>query len=88
MAIDRALAKIKLMIPIDADNHRDIELHQAADRLILDRHAPVGVAIDDDLNIVQFRGQTGAYLEPAAGKPSFNLFEMAKHPGREPLATR
>lgn len=66
------------MIPNDDDNRSNLDLHQAADRLVLARYAPVGVAIDEDFNIVQFRGQTGAYLEPAAGKPSFNLFKMVK----------
>jgi two-component system, chemotaxis family, CheB/CheR fusion protein len=75
---DRALEKVKPMMQIDDDHRNDLDLHQAADRLVLDRYAPVGVTIDDDLNILQFRGQTGNYLEPAAGKPSFNLFKMAK----------
>jgi two-component system, chemotaxis family, CheB/CheR fusion protein len=75
---DRALAKVKPIMPIDEDNHRNLELVQVADRLILDRYAPVGVAIDSDMNIVQFRGQTGAYLEPAIGTPSFNLFKMIR----------
>jgi two-component system, chemotaxis family, CheB/CheR fusion protein len=75
---DRALEKMKPTLPFDDDNRHDLDLHQVADRLVLDRYAPVGVTIDEDLNIVQFRGQTGAYLEPAAGIPSFNLFKMAK----------
>jgi two-component system, chemotaxis family, CheB/CheR fusion protein len=73
-----SLEKVKPMMPIDEDNRNDFDLHQAADRIVLSRHAPVGVVINEELNIVQFRGQTGAYLEPAAGKPSFNLFKMAK----------
>lgn len=75
---DRAREKVKPIMPIDDDHHSDLDLHQAADRLVLDRYAPVGVAIDSEMNIVQFRGQTGAYLEPATGTPSFNLFKMAK----------
>jgi two-component system, chemotaxis family, CheB/CheR fusion protein len=75
---DLALAKVKPMISINDEDSTDPDLHQAADRLVLDRYAPVGVTIDEDLNIVQFRGQTGAYLEPATGKPSFNLLKMVK----------
>jgi two-component system, chemotaxis family, CheB/CheR fusion protein len=70
--------KVKPMLPIDEDNRSDLDLHQEADRIVLSRYAPVGVVINDEMNIIQFRGQTGAYLEPAAGKPSFNLFKMAK----------
>jgi two-component sensor histidine kinase/PAS domain-containing protein len=65
-------------MPIDEDNRSNLELQQVADRLILDRYALVGVAIDSEMNIVQFRGQTGAYLEPATGTPSFNLFKMIR----------
>jgi two-component system, chemotaxis family, CheB/CheR fusion protein len=75
---DRALERVKPMMPIDEDSRSESDLHQAADRIVLDRYAPVGVAIDNDMNIVQFRGQTGNYLEPPTGKPSFNLFKMAK----------
>ncbi|AFY94531.1 chemotaxis protein CheB [Chamaesiphon minutus] len=75
---ERALKKVKPMMPIDEDSRNDRDLLQQADRLVLDRYAPVGVTIDNDMNIVQFRGQTGNYLEPPTGKPSFNLFKMAK----------
>ncbi len=56
----------------------DIEIQQETDRLILSQYAPVGVTIDANLDIVQFRGQTAAYLEPAPGKASLNLLKMAK----------
>jgi two-component system, chemotaxis family, CheB/CheR fusion protein len=69
---DRALAKVKPIMSIDSDNQSNLELQQAADRLVFDRYAVVGVAIDSEMNIVQFRGQTGTYLEPATGTPSFN----------------
>ena len=46
--------------------------------MLLDRYAPPGVVVDEDLQIVQFRGQTGPYLEPAPGDPSLNLLKMAR----------
>ena len=49
-----------------------------ANRLLLDRYAPAGVVVDEDLQIVHFRGSTGPYLEPAAGDPSLYLFKMAR----------
>ncbi len=73
-----SLEKVKPLMPIDEDNRSDLDLHQEADRIVLNRYAPVGAIVNEEMNIVQFRGQTGAYLEPAAGKPSFNLFKMAK----------
>ena len=47
-------------------------------RILFDRYAPPGVVIDNDLQIVQFRGQTGAYLEPAPGEASLNLLKMSR----------
>src|SRR5262249_57670144 len=47
-------------------------------RVIIDRYGPVGVVVDQDMQIVQFRGQTGAYLEPAPGEASLNLLKMAR----------
>ncbi len=49
-----------------------------ASRIILTRYTPPGVLVDNDLKIVQFRGQTGPYLEPAPGEASLNLLKMAK----------
>jgi two-component system CheB/CheR fusion protein len=47
-------------------------------RIIFDRYAPPGVVVDQDLQIVQFRGQTGTYLEPAPGEASLNVLKMAR----------
>jgi two-component system CheB/CheR fusion protein len=48
-------------------------LPRAADRLLLARFAPACVLVNQALTILQFRGQTGPYLEPAGGSPSFDL---------------
>jgi two-component system CheB/CheR fusion protein len=53
-------------------------LQTEVSRVLMDRFAPPGVVIDSDLQVVQFRGQTGAYLEPAPGEASLNLLKMAK----------
>ena len=49
-----------------------------ANRAILARYAPPGVIVDADFQIVQFRGQTGPYLEPAPGEASLSLLKMAR----------
>ncbi|MDF2387962.1 PAS domain-containing protein [Nostoc ellipsosporum NOK] len=71
-------------LPIDWN---DLEIEKVADRIVLNEYAPVGVIINNDLEIVQFRGQTSAYLEPAPGRPSFNLLKMAKQDLRLELRT-
>ncbi len=48
------------------------------DRLILSRFAPASVLVNEDLQILQFRGRTGPYLEPTPGTASLNLLKMAK----------
>jgi two-component system CheB/CheR fusion protein len=49
-----------------------------ADRLLLARFAPASLLIDDALNILQFRGETGPYLEHASGPPSLHLSRVAR----------
>ena len=58
----------------------DVPLHseadalpREADRLLLARFAPACMLVNQALTILQFRGQTGPYLEPAGGPPSFDL---------------
>jgi two-component system, chemotaxis family, CheB/CheR fusion protein len=48
-------------------------LPREADRLLLARFAPACVLVNQALTILQYRGQTGPYLEPAGGPPSFDL---------------
>ena len=48
-------------------------LPREADRLLLARFAPASLLVNQALTILQFRGQTGPYLEPAGGAPSFDL---------------
>jgi two-component system CheB/CheR fusion protein len=54
----------------------DFQKH--ADEIILAK-APAGVVVNDQLEIVQFRGATGDWLESASGKPSLSVLKMAKH---------
>ena len=53
-------------------------LQAEVSRVLNDRFAPPAVVVDSDLEIVQFRGQTGAFLEPAPGQASLSLMKMAK----------
>jgi two-component system, chemotaxis family, CheB/CheR fusion protein len=63
---------------VDAQRQNEAELHKAADQTALNHYASIGVVINAQLEILQFRGQTGAYLEPSPGKASLNLLTMAK----------
>jgi two-component system CheB/CheR fusion protein len=55
-----------------------LAVQKEADRIVLSKYAPAGVIINNKLDIIQFRGRTGVYLEPASGMPSVNLLKMAR----------
>lgn len=61
------------------------DVHREADRLVLAEFGPPGVVVTSDLAIVQFRGQTGPFLEPAPGVASLDLLRMAREELRLPL---
>jgi two-component system CheB/CheR fusion protein len=54
------------------------DVQKEADRILLARYVPPGVVVNADLDILQFRGDTGPYLAPAEGKASLNLLKMAR----------
>ncbi len=64
-------------IPL-VESRRAPDIQQTADRFVVSRFGPVGVIIDGESQIIQFRGATGDYLEPAPGRASFHLLKMAK----------
>lgn len=55
-----------------------LDLHREVDRLLLKKFAPPGVVVNEELEILQFRGHTGPYLEPAPGEASLKLLKMAR----------
>jgi two-component system CheB/CheR fusion protein len=46
--------------------------------MLLNRFAPVGVVVDEAMTVIQFRGRTAAYLEPAPGMATLDLFRMLR----------
>ncbi len=53
-------------------------LPKEAERILLAKYVPPGVVISAAMEIVQFRGDTGPYLAPAAGAPSLHLLKMLR----------
>jgi two-component system CheB/CheR fusion protein len=49
-----------------------------ATRIILERFAPPSVLLDQQFHVVQFNGQTGLYLEPSPGEPTFEVLKLAR----------
>jgi len=54
------------------------ELERIVDGVLLSRYVPASVVVNQDMDILQFRGSTGLFLEPAPGKASLNLLKMAR----------
>jgi len=54
------------------------ELDKVVDLLLLNQYVPASVVVNQDLEILQFRGSTGLFLEPSPGKASLNLIKMAR----------
>src|SRR6266849_6443566 len=57
---------------------RLLDLHKEADRILLTKYAPVAVVINDDMEVLEYRGHVGLYLELAPGRASFNILKMAR----------
>jgi two-component system CheB/CheR fusion protein len=49
-----------------------------ATRIVLDRYAPPSVLVDQHFHVVHFNGQTGRYLEPSPGDPTFDILKLAR----------
>ncbi len=77
-AIDRFPREIAERPPMDDAAFRADNLFREADRVLLARFAPVGVIVNETLDVLQFRGRTSPFLEPPAGTASFNLLKMAR----------
>ncbi|MBW4605981.1 MAG: PAS domain-containing protein [Hassallia sp. WJT32-NPBG1] len=69
---------------INGDNRNKVAgqrldlLSRQADRIVCNKYSPAGVIINNDLEIIQFRGETSLYLTSPPGKASLNLLNMAE----------
>jgi signal transduction histidine kinase len=72
--IGRELASL----PARTATRRPSELDRKIDSVLLARYAPAAVVVDEALDVVQFRGRTGPYLEPPPGPPQQGVLAMAR----------
>ncbi|MEH2042289.1 chemotaxis protein CheB [Nostoc sp.] len=72
------MAKLDEPKPMNSNLSDEFDLEKKTDQLILNRYAPVGVVINDKMDVLQFRGEIDLYLKLAPGKPSLNLFKMVR----------
>ncbi len=62
---------LKLDLPVG-------DLEKIVDALLLRQYVPASVVVNNDLDILRFRGSTSMFLEPSTGKASLNLLKMAR----------
>ncbi len=60
-------------------SHADVR--KEVDRLLLSKYSPAGVVVDEDLEVIEIRGNAGPYLALPVGKVSFNLVKMIPDTG-------
>ncbi|WP_404790526.1 chemotaxis protein CheB [Altericista sp. CCNU0014] len=71
-----------------ADNTVDrANLAREVDQLISNRYAPVSVVVNDQMEILQVRGDTDPYLKLTPGTTTLNLLGMAREGLESPLRT-
>ncbi|MEG4959051.1 MULTISPECIES: chemotaxis protein CheB [unclassified Microcoleus] len=54
------------------------DLQRETEQLILNRYAPASVLVNEEMKILQVRGDIDPYLRVAAGTPDLNLLTMAR----------
>jgi two-component system CheB/CheR fusion protein len=64
--------------PSVTDPTETFDLEKKVDRLIANHYAPVGVVLDDKMQVLQFRGNVDRYLRLASGAANLNLFSLLR----------
>ncbi|MGA2590701.1 MAG: chemotaxis protein CheB [Bryobacteraceae bacterium] len=58
-----------------------VDVRKEVDRILLSKYSPAGVVVDDDLEVIEIRGQASPYLTLPVGKVSFNLMKLIPDTG-------
>jgi two-component system CheB/CheR fusion protein len=54
------------------------DVDREVERTLAHRFVPGSIVVNGEMEIVQFRGKVGPYLEPATGHPTFSLSKMTR----------
>jgi two-component system CheB/CheR fusion protein len=66
------------LAPVESSRPNLTEVQKQADRIILANYSLPGVIINAQLEVMQFRGRTGPFLEHGHGDASLHLLKMAR----------
>lgn len=64
--------------PLSGESTLSPDVRHEADRLVLARFAPAGVIVNENFEVMHFRGKTGGFLEHPPGEARLSLFKMAR----------
>jgi len=84
--LPKALVDSDLVVPEMVRKAEELSALQLVETILRESDMPPCAIINDDCNIVYIHGRTGKFLEPAEGKVSVNLIEMARPGLRSELA--
>ncbi len=54
----------------------EFDIQKEVDAILLTKYGPAGFLVNENMKILQFRGDTRPYLSPAPGEASLNLLKM------------
>ena len=69
----RAVARVSPPPPGEAAK---TALQQQIDRALIERYAPPGIFVDEELKIISFQGDVSQYLRPSSGQADLHLGKM------------
>jgi two-component system CheB/CheR fusion protein len=72
--------EVPRMEPVHSPKITDagFDVDREVERVLAHRFVPGSLVVNNEMEIVQFRGKIGPYLEPASGHPTFSLSKMAR----------
>ncbi|EHP86028.1 MCP methyltransferase/methylesterase, CheR/CheB with PAS/PAC sensor [Geobacter metallireducens RCH3] len=80
-----SLASFPSTFPLATASHKElspvkpeINFQVLADRILLQKHSPPAVLVNEEGDIVYISARIGKYLEPPVGKANINVFAMAR----------
>jgi two-component system CheB/CheR fusion protein len=77
-ALNAQAPRLELAKRISPTLRSSLDIQHEVDRLIVKAYGPAGVVVNEELQIIQFRGHTGDFLQPAPGDASLNVLRMIR----------
>src|SRR6185503_14969618 len=73
-----AVAKLPPTPVLERQQTIESSLQQRVDRLLLSEFAPAAVVVNSHMDVLQFRGKTGLFIEHQSGAASLNLLKIVR----------